>query len=85
MPDASTQTAAQRSESDPAEGDNPPVTETIPAPEDLSESAPDLGRIGWGVITLALLVAMVALGIRGDIGYAAVTLAVAAAAAINLF
>lgn len=44
----------------------------------------DLGRIGWLATVLACLVAVLILTLRGDYGYAAVTLAVAASAAINL-
>ena len=59
--------------------------ETIPADEDLTESSVNIGRIAWAITTLALLIAVVVLVIRGDLGYAGVTLAVAIAAAINLF
>lgn len=65
------------------------MDETIPAPEDLaeeiSEGTVNLSRIAWSITTLGLLIAMVVLGFRGDIGYAGVTLAVAIAAGINLF
>jgi len=64
--------------------ENPPVA-TIPAQEDLTESSVNIGRIAWSITTLALLIAVVVLVIRGDIGYAGVTLAVAIAAGINLF
>jgi hypothetical protein len=64
----------------------PVVEDTIPAPDDLTESASiDLSRIAWSITTIAFLLAMVVLGLRGDMGYAGVTLAVAIAAAINLF
>jgi hypothetical protein len=45
----------------------------------------DLARVVWLLTTLAFLIAMLILGLRGDMGYAGVTLAVALAAAINLF
>lgn len=45
----------------------------------------DLARVVWLLTTLAFLIAMLVLGLRGDMGYAGVTLAVALAAAINLF
>jgi len=44
----------------------------------------DLARIGWLATVLACLVAVVILAIQGYYGYAGVTLAVAASAAINL-
>jgi hypothetical protein len=43
----------------------------------------DLARIGWLVTVLACLIAVVILAIDGYYGYAGVTLAVAASAAIN--
>ena len=68
------------------EATHPVVEDTIPAPDDLtSESTFGLSRIAWSLTTVACLIAMVVLGLRGDIGYAGVTLAVALAAAINLF
>lgn len=70
----------------PAVEETPPVVEdTVPAADDLTDSSVDLSRIAWSVTTLAFLTAMVVLLLRGDIGYAGVTLAVAIAAAINLF
>jgi hypothetical protein len=45
----------------------------------------DFPRIAWLVTTAACVTAALVLAIRGDYGYAAVTLAVAIAAAINLF
>ncbi|HWD85407.1 MAG TPA: hypothetical protein VG321_06625 [Solirubrobacteraceae bacterium] len=78
----------------PAQQPTPPVVEetqpvvddTIPAPDDLTDSSSvDLSRIAWSITTIAFLIAMVVLGLRGDMGYAGVTLAVAVAAAINLF
>jgi hypothetical protein len=44
----------------------------------------DLARIGWLVTVLACLIAVVILAIDGYYGYAGVTLAVAASAAINV-
>lgn len=47
-------------------------------------SSVDFARIGWLVTVLACLIAVAILALRGDYGYAAVTLAVALCAAINL-
>ena len=44
----------------------------------------DLARIGWLVTVVACLIAVVILVIDGYYGYAGVTFAVAASAAINL-
>lgn len=44
----------------------------------------DLARIGWLVTVLACILAVAILAIDGYYGYAGVTLAVAASAAINL-
>ncbi|HWK17105.1 MAG TPA: hypothetical protein VNR66_06590 [Solirubrobacteraceae bacterium] len=44
----------------------------------------DLARIGWIATVFACVVAVVILAIQGYYGYAGVTLAVAASAAINL-
>lgn len=44
----------------------------------------DLARIGWLVIVLACLIAVLVLVLQGYFGYAGVTLAVAISAAINL-
>jgi hypothetical protein len=44
----------------------------------------DLGRIAWVVTVLACLIACLILVLQGYVGYAAVTFAVAASAAINL-
>jgi hypothetical protein len=44
----------------------------------------DLGRIGWLMIVVACLVAVLTLLIQGYYGYAAVTFAVAVSAGINL-
>ncbi|HTX32029.1 MAG TPA: hypothetical protein VMD09_11620 [Solirubrobacteraceae bacterium] len=45
----------------------------------------DLARIGWLATVFVCLVTVLILAIQGYIGYAGVTLAVAVAAAINLF
>jgi hypothetical protein len=44
----------------------------------------DLARISWLTTVLACLIAVLILVLQGYYGYAAVTFAVAAAAAINL-
>lgn len=44
----------------------------------------DLARLGWLVIVLVCLVAVVILLLEGYFGYAGVTFAVAISAAINL-
>ena len=44
----------------------------------------DLARIGWLTIVIGCLVAVLVLIVQGYLGYAAVTFAVAASAAINL-
>jgi hypothetical protein len=44
----------------------------------------NLARIAWLVTVIALLIAVVILAVQGYFGYAGVTLAVAASAAINL-
>lgn len=44
----------------------------------------ELARIAWLVTALACLIAVAILAIQGYAGYAAVTFAVAVAAAINL-
>jgi hypothetical protein len=44
----------------------------------------DLARIAWLLTVIALLIAVVILGAENYYGYAIVTLAVAASAAINL-
>jgi len=43
-----------------------------------------LARISWLATAVACLIVAIVLGLRGDYGYAAVTFAVAVAAAINL-
>jgi hypothetical protein len=50
------------------------------------ENSPvDLGRIAWLATVLVCLITVVILVLEGYYGYAGVTFAVAAAAAINLF
>ena len=44
----------------------------------------DLARIGWLATVLACLIAVMILLLQGYFGYAAVTFAVAASAAINV-
>ena len=44
----------------------------------------DLARIAWLTTVFACLIAVLILGLQGYYGYASVTLAVAASAAINL-
>jgi hypothetical protein len=56
-----------------------------PPPPDGDHLAAGLGRIAWMITVLACLIGAAVLGVRGDYGYAGVTLAVALAAAINLF
>ena len=52
---------------------------------DGENTAVDLGRIAWLGTVLACLIAVVILVLQGYYGYAAVTLAVALSAGINLF
>jgi len=56
-----------------------------PPPPGDDHVAAGLGRIAWLITVLVCLVGAAVLGVRGDYGYAGVTLAVALAAAINLF
>ena len=44
-----------------------------------------LSRLAWLITTLGCLMAAFVVFLRGDMGYAAVALAVALSAAINLF
>jgi hypothetical protein len=53
------------------------------APDDENDLV-DLARIGWLTTVLACLIAVVILVLQGYYGYAGVTFAVAASAAINL-
>jgi hypothetical protein len=60
-------------------------TETDPTVSDADQNRTvDLGRIAWLVTVLACLIAVLILVLEGYFGYAAVTFAVAVAAAINL-
>ena len=45
----------------------------------------DLVRVGWLVTVLVCLITVLILAVQGYLGYAGVTLAVALAAAFNLF
>ena len=57
-----------------------------PDPADEEEGAGvDLGRMAWLATVLACTIAVVVLMLQGYYGYAGVTFAVAASAAINLF
>jgi hypothetical protein len=62
------------------------AAETVPetVPSDDENTTVDLARIGWLATVVACLIAVVILAIQGYYGYAAVTLAVAISAAINL-
>jgi hypothetical protein len=53
-------------------------------PVDGENRAMDLARIGWLVVVIACLIAVVILLLQGYYGYAGVTFAVAASAGINL-
>jgi hypothetical protein len=60
-------------------------TEAEPAVgEDHENMAVDLGRLAWSGTVVVCLIVVLILGLQGYYGYAAVTLAVALAAAINL-
>jgi hypothetical protein len=58
-----------------------PAAEPLPA----RMRGVNLARISWLATVVVCLVVALTLAIRGDYGYSAVTLAVAIAAAINLF
>lgn len=66
------------------ERDNGAVEERLPTEPGAVEESLDLARLCWLLTTVAFLIAVVVLVLRGDMGYAGVTLAVALAAAINL-
>jgi hypothetical protein len=75
---------------DPAHSSpNPPRGENVrvedPRPDELDEPTVGLGRAAWFVTALACFVAAVIVFLEGYYGYGGVTLAVALAAAINLF
>ena len=71
------------------------TTAEIPAAEAVEHTASegrdgenrpvDLARIGWLATVFVSLIVVLILAIQGYLGYAGVTLAVAIAAAINLF
>jgi hypothetical protein len=61
---------------------NSDVTATVPAGGE--NRVVDLGRIGWLATVVVCLIAVLILALQGYFGYAAVTLAVAISAAINL-
>jgi hypothetical protein len=63
-----------------AEAESPPVDGRQPD----QDASAAVGRIGWAVTVLTLLVGTVLLGIKGDRGYAIVTGVVALSALINL-
>jgi hypothetical protein len=56
----------------------------IPAGGDENKRV-NLARIGWLATVLVCLIAVLVLALQGYLGYAGVTLAVAVAAAFNLF
>jgi hypothetical protein len=74
---------------------SPPLTRPVEPPEPASadptvgeadqNTAVDLGRLAWLGTVLVCLIAVLILVLQGYYGYAAVTFAVALAAAINLF
>jgi hypothetical protein len=81
--------------SPPATLDEPGVTDALPAesprpqtqlaqPGSREDSDVDLARIAWVLTVLACVIAVIVLVLEGYFGYAGVTFAVGAAAAINL-
>jgi hypothetical protein len=54
-------------------------------PDEGENATVELARIGWLATVVACLIAVLILVLQGYIGYAAVTLAVAISAAINLY
>ena len=66
----------------PPPGENVPVDD--PAPDE-DQNGFDLGRAAWLLTALTAFVAAVIVFLEAYYGYAGVTLAVAIAAAINLF
>ena len=64
--------------------ENVTIDQSLPATESPDDATIDLARIAWAVTVIAFLTAGVVLSMRGDLGYAGVTFAVAASAAINL-
>ncbi len=65
-----------------SEVDNPPGDG---APSHGAPGGLDVGRIGWLLTVLTLLVGVLVLALKRDWGYATVTAVVALSAAINLF
>ncbi|HYB25675.1 MAG TPA: hypothetical protein VEF89_03590 [Solirubrobacteraceae bacterium] len=63
---------------------DPVAPEPDVGPED-ENTLVDLGRLAWLGTVFACLIAVLILALQGYYGYAAVTFAVALAAAINLF
>ena len=64
---------------------HPSLQDLTPPPRLLHENRlVDLARLGWLVTVLACLIAVLILVLQGYYGYAGVTFAVAASAAINL-
>jgi hypothetical protein len=61
-----------------------PATVSASIPADDENKPVDLARISWLATLLACLIAVVILVLQGYYGYAGVTFAVAASAAINL-
>jgi hypothetical protein len=77
--------SAEQSAPDVAEVPAPAPQAGAPAEADKEGDAQfDLGRVAWLVTVLSCLLAVVILALDGYAGYAAVTAAVALAAAINL-
>jgi hypothetical protein len=69
----------------PEEPNHPETRDAEPFRGGPGENKPvDLARIAWLVVVVACLIAVVVLVIEGYVGYALVTLAVAASAGLNL-
>ena len=62
----------------------PPHTPNTDPPDADPPTGFSLKRVGWSTTTLAFLIVGIVLLVRGEDGYATVTLVVAACAAINL-
>jgi hypothetical protein len=67
------------------EPDTPAPQEEGGVPGEGENATVELARIGWLATVVACLIAVLILVLQGYIGYAAVTLAVAISAAINLY
>ena len=65
----------------PTDRERPNGTDRAPQDDELV----DLGRLAWFATVLVCLITVLVLVLQGYLGYAAVTFAVAVAAAINLF